>query len=169
MFHFRQITLFCLEKRLSTHKMTLCSKNLGGYGPFVPPGYAYGLKTASYHEKNCHHAERHKPCSYKLPKTHWTTQCKIEDWLFDNTDVPFIVSEEKNAAPPQQKLRLSRSASEKVKKAKTLLFQKNSGIISACRSKQFQHAVAFATWMRVSKGLSARSPEKSENHIAIQD
>jgi len=30
MFDFRRITLFCLEKRLSKHKMTIFSKNLGG-------------------------------------------------------------------------------------------------------------------------------------------
>jgi len=30
MFDFRRITLFCLEKRLSTHKMTIFSNNLGG-------------------------------------------------------------------------------------------------------------------------------------------
>jgi len=43
MFDFRRITLFCLEKRLAKHKMTIFSKNLGGYGPFGPPGYAYAL------------------------------------------------------------------------------------------------------------------------------
>jgi len=38
MFDFRQITLFCWEKRLSKHKMTMFSKNLGvGHGPFDPP------------------------------------------------------------------------------------------------------------------------------------
>jgi len=31
MFDFRQITLFCLEKRLSKHKNTMFSKNLGGW------------------------------------------------------------------------------------------------------------------------------------------
>jgi len=41
MFNFRRITLFCLEKRLSKHKMTIFSKNLGGHGLFDPPGYAY--------------------------------------------------------------------------------------------------------------------------------
>jgi len=41
MFDFRQITLFCLEKHFSKHKMTMFSKNLGGYGPFGSPGYAY--------------------------------------------------------------------------------------------------------------------------------
>jgi len=30
MFDFRRITLFCLEKRLSKHKMTIFSKNVGG-------------------------------------------------------------------------------------------------------------------------------------------
>jgi len=42
MFDFRRITLFCLEKRFSKHKMTVFSKNLvGGHGSFGPPGYAY--------------------------------------------------------------------------------------------------------------------------------
>jgi len=31
MFDFRRITLFCLEKRLSKHKMTMLSKNLGAW------------------------------------------------------------------------------------------------------------------------------------------
>ena len=34
MFDFRQITLFCLEKSLSKHEMTIFSKILGGHGPF---------------------------------------------------------------------------------------------------------------------------------------
>jgi len=37
MFDFTRITLFCLEKHLSKHKMTIFSKNLGGHGPFGPP------------------------------------------------------------------------------------------------------------------------------------
>ena len=42
MFDFGRITLFCLEKRLSKHKMTICSKNLSGaMAPLVPPGYVY--------------------------------------------------------------------------------------------------------------------------------
>jgi len=42
MFDFTRITLFCLEKRLSKHKMTIFSKNLGGgMAPLPPPGYAY--------------------------------------------------------------------------------------------------------------------------------
>jgi len=40
-FDFRRITLFCLEKCLSKHKMTICSKNWGGHSPFGPPRYAY--------------------------------------------------------------------------------------------------------------------------------
>ena len=36
MFDFRRITLFCLENRLSKHKMTIFSKNFGRYGPFRP-------------------------------------------------------------------------------------------------------------------------------------
>jgi len=37
MYDFRRITLFCLEKRLSNHKMTIFSKNLGGMDPFAGP------------------------------------------------------------------------------------------------------------------------------------
>jgi len=44
MFDFRRIT-FYLEKRLSKHKITIFSKNLGGHGPFGPPGYAYASAT----------------------------------------------------------------------------------------------------------------------------
>jgi len=45
MFDFRRITLFCLEKRLSKHKMTIFSKRLGGSWPlWLPLGYACGLK-----------------------------------------------------------------------------------------------------------------------------
>jgi len=43
MFDFRRKTLFCLEKRLSKHKMTIFSKHLWGAWPILPhPGYAYG-------------------------------------------------------------------------------------------------------------------------------
>ena len=35
MFDFRRITLFCLEKRLSKHKMAIRSKNWGGMGPWL--------------------------------------------------------------------------------------------------------------------------------------
>ena len=42
MLDFRQITLFCLEKRLSKHKMTIFSKSLAGAWPLWPlPSYAY--------------------------------------------------------------------------------------------------------------------------------
>jgi len=43
MLDFRRITLFCLEKRLSKHKMTIFSEKLeGAMAPFAPPpGYAY--------------------------------------------------------------------------------------------------------------------------------
>ena len=44
MFDSRRITLFCLEKRLSKHKMAMFSKNLGvAMGHLAPPGYAYGF------------------------------------------------------------------------------------------------------------------------------
>jgi len=37
MLDFGRITLFCLEKRLSKHKMTIFSKYFGGeHGPFAP-------------------------------------------------------------------------------------------------------------------------------------
>jgi len=42
MFDFRRIPLFCVEKRLSKHKMTIFSKNLGeAMAPLASPGYAY--------------------------------------------------------------------------------------------------------------------------------
>jgi len=41
MFDFRRITLFCLEKCLSKHKMTIFSKTLGGHGSSPPLNYAY--------------------------------------------------------------------------------------------------------------------------------
>jgi len=41
MFDFSRITLFCLEKRLSKHKRTIFSKNLGAMVHLAPPGYAY--------------------------------------------------------------------------------------------------------------------------------
>jgi len=40
MIDFRRITLFCVEKRISKHKMTIFSKNLGDHGPFRPPSLA---------------------------------------------------------------------------------------------------------------------------------
>jgi len=47
MFDFSLITLFCLEKHLSRHTMTMFSKNLGGgMTPLAPPGYAYGRQVA---------------------------------------------------------------------------------------------------------------------------
>jgi len=39
MFDLRWITLFCLEKRLSKHKITIFSKNLGGMAPLATPMY----------------------------------------------------------------------------------------------------------------------------------
>ena len=44
MFDLRRIAVFCLEKRLSKHKMTIFSNNLWGTWPLWPaPVYAYGL------------------------------------------------------------------------------------------------------------------------------
>jgi len=37
MLDIRQMRLFCLEYRLSKHKMTICSENLRGHGPSAPP------------------------------------------------------------------------------------------------------------------------------------
>jgi len=51
MFDFQGLALFCLEKCLSRHKMTVFSKNFrGALAPF-PPGYVYGVdmfNTVSY-------------------------------------------------------------------------------------------------------------------------
>jgi len=41
MFEFGRITLFCLEKRFSNHKMTMFPKILGGMAFLAPPPYAY--------------------------------------------------------------------------------------------------------------------------------
>jgi len=41
MFDFRRITLFCLEKRLLKHKMTIFSKNVGVMASFPTPSCAY--------------------------------------------------------------------------------------------------------------------------------
>ena len=49
MFDFRRITLFCLEKRLSRHKMTIFLKILGRLWPLCPPGYAYDINFWSEH------------------------------------------------------------------------------------------------------------------------
>jgi len=48
MLDFRRITPFCLEKRLSKHKITVYSKNLGGHGPFSLPDYAYGKQPSTF-------------------------------------------------------------------------------------------------------------------------
>jgi len=45
MLDFRQISLFCLEKRLSKHKMTIFSKSLGGHSPFRPHWLRLCLET----------------------------------------------------------------------------------------------------------------------------
>ena len=44
MLDFRWITQFCLEKRVSKHKITIFSKNLGAWPLCSPPGYAYDWK-----------------------------------------------------------------------------------------------------------------------------
>jgi len=42
MFDFRRVTLFCLEKRLSEHKITIFSENfVAGMYPLSSPGNAY--------------------------------------------------------------------------------------------------------------------------------
>jgi len=46
MFDLTGITLFCLEKRLSKHKITIFSKILGEHGSFGHPGYAYVARPA---------------------------------------------------------------------------------------------------------------------------
>jgi len=52
MFDFRRLTLFCSEKRLSMHKMTIFSKHFaGGMAPLPPPGYAYGTNQ----DRKCNH------------------------------------------------------------------------------------------------------------------
>ena len=43
MFDFRRITLFCLEKRVSKHKMAIFSKYFGGPWPLLLPPSVYAL------------------------------------------------------------------------------------------------------------------------------
>ena len=45
---FRRITLFCLEKRLSKYKMTICSKNWGGIAPLAPLATPMSNNTYSF-------------------------------------------------------------------------------------------------------------------------
>jgi len=45
MFDLRRMTQFCLEKRLSKHKMTMFSKNFGAWPLWPLPGYAYGCNS----------------------------------------------------------------------------------------------------------------------------
>ena len=56
MFDFRRITLFCLEKRFSKHKMTIFSKHLGGAWPLCPT------------PATPMHRPRHQP---RLPNCDW--------------------------------------------------------------------------------------------------
>ena len=49
MFDFRRITLFCLEKRLSKHKMTIFSKDLRGpMAPLATPMIAIALNVGRF-------------------------------------------------------------------------------------------------------------------------
>jgi len=52
LFDFKRIKLFCLGKRLSKHKMTVCSKNLGGAWPHWLPLATAMQRDASCIEKN---------------------------------------------------------------------------------------------------------------------
>ena len=62
MFDFTRITLFCLEKRLSKHKMTIFSKNLWGeHGPFGSPWLRLWYWLCSWKQANVDpHQTRYK-------------------------------------------------------------------------------------------------------------
>jgi len=45
MFDYRRTTLFCSEKRLSKHKMTVFSEKLGGMAPLLPLATPMSKKT----------------------------------------------------------------------------------------------------------------------------
>ena len=78
MFDFRRITPFCLEKRLSKHKMTIFSKSLGGHGSFPPPWlrlwfWKHNWSISSLHFSTCF-CERSSIVQLywnKWSQTHW--------------------------------------------------------------------------------------------------
>jgi len=54
MFNFRRITLFCLEKRFSKHKMAIFSKNWGGHGSIgLAPPLENFLRTPLIPHQSC--------------------------------------------------------------------------------------------------------------------
>ena len=68
MFNSRRKTLFCLGYRLSKHKMTLFSKNLGAWSCWPIPGYVYGVTALSSAYNN-----------REMCKTNWGS--KITNWI----------------------------------------------------------------------------------------
>jgi len=91
MFKFRRITLYCLEKRLSKHKMTILSKNLGGMAPLAPPGYVYVL--APLRKFSAYATGR----AYLLPRAAWIVhycwRTANNNWFYPKI-LPFFNYEE---------------------------------------------------------------------------
>jgi len=65
MFDIRRITLICLEKRFLKHKMTICSKHLGGQWPLWPP---LATPMTRHCTKSAVTLQDH--CSYTAPSKH---------------------------------------------------------------------------------------------------
>ena len=60
-FYFRQMRLSCLEKHLSKHKISICSKNFGGHGPFAHPRLRLYLEVPFFKSSAQPDQEYHEP------------------------------------------------------------------------------------------------------------
>jgi len=70
MLDIRRITLFCLEKRLSKHKMIIFSKNLGVHGPFAP--LATPMALASFATCICRQRSGHERTAISSKCLSWS-------------------------------------------------------------------------------------------------
>jgi len=92
MLDFRRITLFCLEKRVSRHKMTIFSKTLGkAMAALAPPGYVYAshaetcslIKTLVHPTKKLFHCTQNRD-DHGAGVTEWTP---ARVWSFGRSSI----------------------------------------------------------------------------------
>jgi len=69
MFDFKRITLFCLERHLSKHKMTICFNNLGAAWPIWPP-LATPMLPTSFHESQYDRWSSRMPTNMSIYSKH---------------------------------------------------------------------------------------------------